>query len=610
MARVVRVLPDVPAIDKTFDYLVPDSLGDQVRFGDIGVGTMVRIVLHGRRVGGWVVADGVEPPPGVTLRALAKVTGRGPSSELIELAHWAAWRWAGRPAHFLRTASPPRSVRGLPPRPPSPSDADWEATGLDPDALALEALGRDGRDGRDGRARGAGSSPAVIRLPPSEDPLGVVAAVARLGTTLVVTPSHAAAAALGKGLRQAGIATAVMPGDWPLAAAGARVVVGARASVWAPAVGLAGVVVLDEHDEALQEESAPTWHAREVAVERARSAGVPCLLVSPCPSLEALAVGPLLVASRARERAGWPIVDVIDRRREEPRRVDLYAPRLLDLIHLTLDRGAKEGVGRVVCVLNRKGRARLLACVACAELARCTACGAAVGAVDDDTLTCPRCETSRPMLCLACGSGRLKVLRLGVSRARDDLERLLGVSVGEVTGELGEDEPLPGTPVLVGTEAVLHRAGRADLVAFLDLDSALLAPRYRAGEETMALLARAARLVDGRRRAGRLVLQTRVPHHEVVQAVLHADPSRVAVVEGATRAALRLPPEAAMAELSGAGAEAYASSLSATSSLEVLGPVRDRYLVRAGDHRALCDTLAATPRPPGRLRVAVDPARL
>lgn len=604
MERVVRVLPDVPAIERTFDYLVPDSLGDQVRFGDIGVGTMVRIVLHGRRVGGWVVADRVEPPAGVTLRALAKVTGRGPSSDLIELAHWAAWRWAGRPAHFLRTASPPRSVRGLPPRPPSPSDADWAATGLDPDALALEALGRDGR------ARGAASSPAVIRLPPSEDPLGVVAAVARLGTTLVVTPSHAAAAALGRGLRHAGIATAVMPGDWPLAAAGARVVVGARASVWAPAVGLSGVVVLDEHDEALQEESAPTWHAREVAVERARRAGVPCLLVSPCPSLEALAAGPLLVASRSRERAGWPIVDVIDRRREEPRRVDLYAPRLLDLIHLTLDREAKEGVGRVVCVLNRKGRARLLACGACAELARCTACGAAVGAVDDDTLTCPRCETSRPMLCLACGSGRLKVLRLGVSRARDDLERLLGVGVGEVTGELGEDEPLPGTPVLVGTEAVLHRAGRADLVAFLDLDAALLAPRYRAGEETMALLARAARLVDGRRRAGRLVLQTRVPHHEVVQAVLHADPSRVAVVEGATRAALRLPPEAAMAELSGAGAEAYATCLRATSSLEVLGPVRDRYLVRAGDHQALCDTLAATPRPPGRLRVAVDPARL
>ena len=54
VGRVVRVLPDEAAIDKTFDYLVPDDLGDQVR-----VGTMVRIALHGRRVGGWVGADGV-----------------------------------------------------------------------------------------------------------------------------------------------------------------------------------------------------------------------------------------------------------------------------------------------------------------------------------------------------------------------------------------------------------------------------------------------------------------------------------------------------------------------------------------------------------------------
>ncbi len=85
--RVVRVRPDEAAIDKTFDYLVPDELGDQVR-----VGTVVRVALHGRRVGGWVVADGVEPPPGVRLQPLAKVTGWGPPPDLVDLADWAAWR--------------------------------------------------------------------------------------------------------------------------------------------------------------------------------------------------------------------------------------------------------------------------------------------------------------------------------------------------------------------------------------------------------------------------------------------------------------------------------------------------------------------------------------
>ena len=96
--RVVRVLPDVPAIDKTFDYLVPDAVGDQVR-----VGTVVRVQLHGRRVGAWVVADGVEPPPGVALRPLAKVTGWGPAADLID---------RHRRVNVLRRQRRRRSVRG------------------------------------------------------------------------------------------------------------------------------------------------------------------------------------------------------------------------------------------------------------------------------------------------------------------------------------------------------------------------------------------------------------------------------------------------------------------------------------------------------------------
>ncbi len=610
MERVVRVLPDIAALDKTFDYLVPDSFGDQVSFGDlldgvIPIGTMVRVALRGRRVGGWVVDNEVEPPPGLKLQPLAKVTGWGPSAELIDLAHWAKWRWAGRSSHFLRTASPLRVVRGLPPKPQHIAKSMWSTTGLKLDDLASEAL-----------ANNSTPSLSVIRIPPADDLLDVVAVAARLGTTLVVTPSHVMAAQLAKRLREAGVSTAVMPGEWALAAAGAQVVVGARAAAWAPADDLASVVVFDEHDEALQEEAAPTWHAREVAIERARRLGVPCLLVSPCPSLEALATGPLFVASRSRERSGWPVVDVVDRRREEPRRVDLYSPKLVNLIRFTLKEAGSEDQERVVCVLNRKGRARLLACVTCTELARCSACGAAVSSDDDATLKCPRCDASRPLVCLACGSGRLKVLRLGVSRARDDLERLLGVAVAEVTGDMKADEPLPYAPVLVGTEAVLHRVHQAGLVAFLDLDASLLAARYRAGEETMALLIRAARILGGRAHAGRLVLQTRVPQHEVIQAALHADPSRFTVIEGATRAALRLPPESAMAEISGAGAQAYADllrtadSASTTQTLEIIGPVRDRYLIRAVDHQVLCDGLAATPRPAGRLRVAVDPYRI
>ena len=565
--RVIRVLPDVPAIDKTFDYVVPPALDDRVR-----VGTLVRIALHGRRMGAWVVADGVEPPAGVTPQPIAKVTGWGPAPDVVELAQWAAWRWAGRRASFLKTASAPVAIGGLPtPRPSLPMTTVT-------DELVVAATAH---------ARG------VLRLPPARDPFSAVEQAVSTGRTLVLEPSVDAAALTARRLKRAGRSVALMPREWASAAGGVDAVVGTRAAAWAPVVDLACVVVVDAHEEVYQEERAPTWNAWQVAAERARRTGSRCLLVSPCPSLEMLDWGDLVVGSRTEERAGWPVVEVIDRRRDDPR-TGLFSERLVRTL---------RGGGRVVCVLNRKGRARLLACSACGELARCERCAAAVE-LHEEHLVCRTCDAVRPPLCTACGSQKLKVLRAGVTRVREQLEALAGVAVGEVTGE---SEEVPETPVLVGTEAVLHRVTSADAVAFLDFDQELLAPRYRAAEQALALLARAARLVGGRDGGGRLLVQTRVPRHDAVDAALHADPGRLAQPERARREALGFPPATAIAAISGPAAEAF---VGAVRDVEVLGPDAGRWLVRAPDHRHLCDALAAVPRPAGRLRVEVDPLRL
>jgi primosomal protein N' (replication factor Y) len=377
------------------------------------------------------------------------------------------------------------------------------------------------------------------------------------------------------------------------------------------------VVVLDEHDEAHQEQASPTWSAREVAGERAHRAGVPCLWVSPCPSLEALAWGQLLTLSRTEERSGWPMVDVVDRRREEPLRADLYSSRLVELVRRAVEEYRRGPGPQVVCVLNRKGRAGLLACAACAEPARCEVCAASMALADGAGLVCRRCALVRPALCLRCGAGRLKALRPGVKRVREDLERLTGATVVEVTGERagvaaeGQAQcELDRAAVVVGTEAVLHRCLEPALVAFLDLDAELLAPRYRAAEQALALVARAARLLGGKAGGGRLVLQTRLPGHEVVQAALHADPSRVAAAEVVRRRSLGFPPVKALALVSGAPAATFVEGLAGRGEIEVLGPADGRWLVRAPDHDTLGAALAAVPRPPGRLRVAVDPPRI
>ncbi len=390
-----------------------------------------------------------------------------------------------------------------------------------------------------------------------------------------------------------------MPGDWAAAAAGVDVVIGGRAVAWAPCPDLASVVVVDEHDEALQEEGSPTWHARDVVIERASRAGTPVLLISPCPTLTALEWGPLTRPPHERERKGWPIVDVIDRSDEEPWRRSLVTSELI--------RHLRDPERTVVCISNTPGRARLLACRHCKALTRCERCDAAVVLDDQMQLVCRRCGTTRPPVCRACGAGRFANLRPGVSRLREELEAAANRPAVLVTG----DDPDPPVPagVYVGTEAALHRVGSADTVAFLEFDRELLAPRYRAAEQAMALLVRAARLVGPRSRGGRILVQTFVPHHEVIQAALLADPGRMVGAERDRRRMLALPPFGAYAEISGAGSDEFVASIPATEGVEVVG-ASSEYVVRAGDWMELGRTINRGVRPPGsRLRIAVDPTR-
>ncbi|HZN14975.1 MAG TPA: hypothetical protein VFB78_11935, partial [Acidimicrobiales bacterium] len=132
-------------------------------------------------------------------------------------------------------------------------------------------------------------------------------------------------------------------------------------------------------------------------------------------------------------------------------------------------------------------------------------------------------------------------------------------------------------------------------------------PRYTALEHAMGLLARAGRLVGGRRRGGRVVVQTRLPDHEVIAAALHADPALVTTPDAERRRALALPPYSALAVVSGEAAEAFVGDV---AGIEVRGPVDGMWQLRADDHTALGNALAAVPRPPGRLRIEVDPRRV
>lgn len=519
----------MPAVSsRQFDYSVPDRWRR-----DVAVGSRVRIEFHGRRVGAWVAAVGTAPPPEVAVRDLAKISGHGPPPAVMDLAAWGAWRFAMPVATLLRTASPPRNVWTLPP-PACP----------------------------DPRRAGPGAPRVVLRrVAPAHDLLPLVLETVERadGTVLVVVPAAGWSERLSARLRRRGLDVA---SDWSEAAAGWPVVVGSRAAAWAPVPRLGAAVVLDAHDYH------DRYDASEVVAERALREGAPCLLVSPCPpAVQVARFGPAVLQERSLERSGWAAVSVVDRRGADPR-TGLFSEELVQLARRS---------SRLVCVLNRTGRARLLACAVCGALGRCERCGRAVE-LAGDSLVCRSCGAGRPAACAACGARRLRLLRIGVSRAREELEALLGTPVGEVTAATLD---VPSAPVLVGTEAVLHRVRRAEAVCFLDFDQHLLAPRFTAGEESLSLLARASRIVGGRRAT--VLVQTRVPDHDVLRAAVAGDPGLF--TELALREELRLPPFSALATV-------RAPAAPGLGGVEV-SPIGDgRWLVRAPDHRALCDAVA------------------
>ena len=310
-------------------------------------------------------------------------------------------------------------------------------------------------------------------------------------------------------------------------------------------------------------------------------------MFSPAPTIDA---GPVTVAPAPDvERAGWPRVQVIDRRAEPPG-AGLLSEDLSHALH--------AAGGLAVCVLNRRGRFRLIVC-------------------PNGHLSRWDRKADRPQVCPECGATKLKVLRAGVTRVREELAALLpGARVEDVDAATGE---LPSADVVVGTEAVLHRSDvrrrRPSLVAYLDLDQELLAPRYRAAAQAHWLVTRGAQLLAARPRTdARLLLQTRMPEHVVVRALLHADPELVASAEREYRATLGYPPFGALAELSGSGdGLAAAADAARVLGVQVFGPADGRALVHAADWDRLADALApvlAAGRALGRVRVVVDPARV
>ena len=528
--HVVSVIPDVIGLDRVFDYEVPADWSEMPVVGDL-----VRVPLHGRNVRGWVVEVSDSAAVDASkIKPVVALVSKGPSPEVVELAAWTARRWCGRWRSVLVAATAQTLVRAL------PTPRRSSVTASSDQALAVFDHPRT----------------VVVRRGPKWDLAQFVRRIQVRGPVLVVSPTVGRATALRTELRAAGLTVALYPDEWANAAAGVDVTIGARSAVFASVPSLASVVVVDEHDDALQESRNPTWHARDVAVERARRASIPCFLLSPIPSVSAIEWASGLVDAVESEPDQWPDVEIVDRTQDEHWADSLVSSRLVELV--------RDGAKRVVVVLNVKGRSRLLACASCRTLARCADCGGAVHEHDED-LACARCAASRPKVCLACASPSLRNLRPGVKRLGEDLLKASGRDDSALcVVEDGRDVDQRAS-LFVGTEAAIHRVRRPDVVVFADFDQELFAARFRASEIASGLIIAAARQVE----TGLVVVQTHAPDHPLIRALRDRRFDDYASAESTSRRELSLPPFSVTAALGGKRGTEVAHALSVKHGLPV-----------------------------------------
>ena len=429
----------------------------------------------------------------------------------------------------------------------------------------------------------------------------------------------------------------------------ARVVVGARSALFLPFADLGLVVVDEEHESAFKQEEGVIYHARDMAVVRARLAEAPSVLVSATPSLETVAnveagrYGHLVLAAR-HGGAILPAVAVIDLRASSPERGRFLAPTLVDAVRATLERREQA-----MLFLNRRGYAPLTLCRACGHRLGCPNCTAwLVEHRLRRSLVCHHCGYTAPIppACPACGAaGTLAAIGPGVERITEEAAsafpaaRISVMTSDTLTGPgaaaaAARAIAARDVDLIIGTQIIAKgwHFPALTLVGVVDADLGLAGGDLRAAERTVQLLHQVAGRAGRAAASGRVLLQTYAPEHPVMQALISGDLARFLSQEAAARRPGHWPPFGRLAALivsaeEPAAADALAAALGRAAphgpGITVLGPAPAPLAVLRGWHRRrlllkthrgvavqplLRAWLAAVPVPRAvRLAVDVDP---
>lgn len=354
---------------------------------------------------------------------------------------------------------------------------------------------------------------------------------------------------------------------WQRIASGeVEVVVGARSAVFAPTPRLGLLVIDEEHEASFKQETVPRYHAREVAVERARREGVPLILGSATPSLESWHQArqgrfQLLHLPERIFRRALPAVRLIDMRHEPPRRgLHALSRSMEHAIHCAL-----EQQGQVILLLNRRGFSTHIQCPRCGHVVQCPHCDIAL--VDHrkrHVAVCHYCdyETPPPVACPNCAFAGMRFQGIGSQRLEAEVrEKFSGVVCLRMDSDTMR---APGSHeraltafrrgearILLGTQMIAKGLDFPDvtLVGVVNADLALHFPDFRAAERTFQLVAQVAGRTGRGDRGGRVLVQTFSPEHPAIAAAASHDYAGFVDGELPHRESLGYPPYGRMARL-------------------------------------------------------------
>ena len=442
---------------------------------------------------------------------------------------------------------------------------------------------------------------------------------------------------------------------WRRVASGqVNVIVGARSAIFAPTRKLGVIVIDEEHEGSFKQESTPRYHARDVAVMRAKLENVPIIMGSATPSLESWHNAQrgnyqlLTLPSRVLERP-LPQVGLIDLR-HEPK---TFGPN--HAVSPTLERAMRDALGKggqVMLMLNRRGFSTHVHCPACGYVAQCKKCDLALTFHRQRvSLLCHYCGYEQPpyQKCPMCGKESIRYQGLGTEKLQAEIRDRFPSQVVERMDS--DTMQRPGShqkvldafreghiQILLGTQMIAKGLDfpNVTLVGVINADVGLHLPDFRSAERTFQLLAQVAGRTGRSERGGRVLIQTYTPEHPCISLATKHDYLTFAQMELVQRQAHEYPPyqrlvrlivrslkeDAAFGfaeQLSGAFREALASEERA-ASVRVLGPAecpvfrlnsyfRFHFQLQSANpgvlHQVLREVLARA-RPPHNVEFQVD----